>query len=761
MEKVNFIPEQLWNNEFRFLKLRPKGKEPTYDSKGWQENNFRYNDEKFMEHIVNGGNYGIIGGYGNLVLIDSDSPEVTKIAENMPNTLTIKTGSPENYKKHYYYITDKKVKPIRLTENKLGDLGDVRSVGQYVVGPNSVHPKGGTYEVLKDLPIATITEEEIREFFKTYIEKGSVIEFKEYPIETKLRDTPYIKHCQMPDFLLNNKLPKGNTAKNWKLFRYIADILRNRKVPQEYYQNLVRKQGHSDGAIKGWVVKAHEGKLGKSSCRIMKEYIKKYYPDLEDNICKGCPLNKKCEAKKKIESREDLTVLQKDVLMALTLKDKDKATELIVKKIEGDNHIYTTKDDVKSEMWIYQEGIYVPQGKSTVKEITRRILMEAYSTQLANTIISKIEADTQIEQKEFFNTNYVWEVPLINGILNLKTRELNKFDPLKIFFNKLPVEYDADADCPNILEHLSNVLSSDEDVRVMLEIFGFSLLKEYRIEKAFMFVGNGRNGKSKTIELLKRFLGAENCSSLPLKSLSEESFSLSELFGRMANLAADLSKTDLKETGTIKNLIGRDTIQAKRKFLTDLNFVNYAKLCFAANDLPRIYDTTDGFWTKWVLLDFPNKFVTQEVYNVSTEDERKILKIKDDNIIEKLSNPIELSGLLNYALDGLDRLLEQKDFSYSKSTSDVKDMWIRKSDSFTAFCYDHLEEDSVGKITKRNLRKVYHKYIKKHIVPGCSDKAINITLSNMFGVTEFQNSNYERTWEGIKFKNLEGAQNDP
>ena len=493
----------------------------------------------------------------------------------------------------------------------------------------------------------------------------------------------------------------------------------------------------------------------------MKEYIKKYYPDLEENVCKGCPLNKKCEAKKKIESREDLTVLQKDVLMALTLKDKDRATELIVKKIEGDNHIYTTKDDVKSEMWIYQEGIYVPQGKSTVKEITRRILMEAYSTQLANTIISKIEADTQIEQKEFFNTNYVWEVPLINGILNLKTRELNKFDPLKIFFNKLPVEYDADADCPNILEHLSNVLSSDEDVRVMLEIFGFSLLKEYRIEKAFMFVGNGRNGKSKTIELLKRFLGAENCSSLPLKSLSEESFSLSELFGRMANLAADLSKTDLKETGTIKNLIGRDTIQAKRKFLTDLNFVNYAKLCFAANDLPRIYDTTDGFWTKWVLLDFPNKFVTQEVYNVSTEDERKILKIKDDNIIEKLSNPIELSGLLNYALDGLDRLLEQKDFSYSKSISDVKDMWIRKSDSFTAFCYDHLEEDSVGKITKRNLRKVYHKYIKKHIVPGCSDKAINITLSNMFGVTEFQNSNYERTWEGIKFKNLEEAQNDP
>jgi len=111
----------------------------------------------------------------------------------------------------------------------------------------------------------------------------------------------------------------------------------------------------------------------------------------------------------------------------------------------------------------------------------------------------------------------------------------------------------------------------------MLEIFGFLLLKEYKIEKAFMFVGYGRNGKSKTVELMKRFIGAENCSSLPLRSLIEESFSLSELFGRMANLAADLSKTDLKETGMIKSLIGRDTIQAHRKYLRDLNFVNYAK----------------------------------------------------------------------------------------------------------------------------------------------------------------------------------------
>jgi len=754
-EPIKFIPEQLWNDDFRFLKLRPRGKEPTGDSIGWQKNNYQYLDLEFQQHIANGGNYGVIGGYGNLILIDSDSEEINKIAENMPETFTVKTGNPQPYKKHYFYIADKPIKPIRLTADKLGDLGDVRSVGQYVVGAGSIHPSGEEYRVEKDIPITHITEAEIREIFKTYIEKDSATEFKEYPIDTKIRATPYIRECRMPDYLLNNKLPKGNTAKNWKLFRYIADILRNRQVNQAYYERIVRTQGHSDGAIKGWAVKANEGKLGKSSCKLMKEYIDKYYPELKKDICGNCPLNKTCQIKENIKANKDYTALQKEIYIAIAVKDRDKATELLVKEIKSNNFIYTTRDDVKSEMWIYKEGIYVPQGKSFVREFSREILGEAYSTQLSNAIISKIEADTFIEHDEFFNTNYIEEIPLINGILNIRTRELTEHTPQKIFFNKLPVTYNPDSDCPNVLNHFRSILSSDEDVKVMMELFGYLLLKEYKIEKAVMFVGFGRNGKSKTIELMKRFIGAENCASLPLRALHEESFSLSELFGKMANLAADLSKTDLQETGMIKSLIGRDTIQAKRKYLRDLNFVNYAKMIFAANELPKIFDTTDGFWTKWVLIEFPYKFVTKEQYDSASEEERKMWKIMDPDIIEKLTEEEELSGLLNYALDGLDRLLGNKDFSYTKSTSQVKDMWIRKSDSFTAFCYDHIEENSNAIISKKDLRKYYHKYNKIHKLSGCSDKAIKITLESMFGVSESQNNSWDRIWEGINLKNLD------
>ena len=749
------IPKQLQNPGFRFLLLRKKDKKPLPSMVNWQEDNVPFDNPSLEFYIKEGGgNYGIIGGYENLIIIDSDSQEITEICETLQETFTVKSGSNEEYKKHYFFIADNQIKPIRLSKEGIGDLGDVRSKGQYVVAPNCIHPSGNKYEIIKNVGIKRITEEEIRNAFKKYIDPTDSTETKEFPIETKLRNSRFVRECFVPDFVLNNKI-KSDTSKNWKLFPYIIDILNAREVGLNIYAKLAKSQNHNVGAVKGWVKMAKEGKLAKTSCKKMREYLERFHPELINNLCGKCPLGKKHILKKEIVDNKIYSQLQKKVYVALLERDREKASELIVGEIEKNNFIYTTRDDVKSEMWIYKEGIYVPQGKSFIKEFARKVLGIAFNTQLFNLVISKIEADTYIDQNKFFKTNYIEEIPLENGILNIFTREIKPFDPKMIFFNKIPIEYNPSAECPNILKHLKTIQKDDEDVKVILELFGYLLLKEYKIEKAIMFVGYGRNGKSKTIELMKKFIGAENCASLPLRALHEESFSLGELFGKMANLASDLSKTDLKETGMIKSLIGRDTIQAKRKYLRDLNFVNYAKMIFATNELPKIYDTTDGFWTKWVLLEFPYKFVTKKVYDSLSEEDKKTHKIMDIDIMDKLTTKEELSGLLNMALDYLQVLIKNKDFSYSKNTKEVKDMWIRRSDSFTAFCYDHIIEDFDSKISKKIIRRSYYNYLKKHKVPSCSNLAIKITLENLYGATEYQSwETKDRFWEGIDLVNV-------
>ena len=447
--------------------------------------------------------------------------------------------------------------------------------------------------------------------------------------------------------------------------------------------------------------------------------------------------------------------LTPEVLTLLAVKKRGQATELLVERIERQHKIYTTRNDNKTEMWIYNNGVYVPHGKSFVKEYCRRILGQAFNTHICNEVINKIEADTFIDSDEFFKIEYKDEIPVENGILNIKTRDLNPFNPKKIFFNKLPIRYDPDEDCPNIHKHLRDVLKSEDDVEVIYEIIGFCLYKDYFLEKMMMFVGDGRNGKGKTIDLIRRFLGVENCASVPLSSLNEDSFCVGELFGKMVNLAGDLSNTSLKQTGMLKQTTGRDLIGAKRKFLTDLKFINHAKHVFACNQLPKVYDMSEGFWDRWVLFEFPYKFVPQSEYDQLTEEDKKGKKILDPQHIDRISTQQELNGLLNRALDGLDRILINKEFSYSRGSDEIKKFWIRKSDSFIAFCMDNLEEANDGTITKAELRKAYHNYCTQHRVKGCSDKAMAITLQEIFGVVENRVTRDQiltYQWDGIKFQ---------
>jgi len=472
------------------------------------------------------------------------------------------------------------------------------------------------------------------------------------------------------------------------------------------------------------------------------------YNDIKKAIC--------LDDYKNIENIDDL---KNKVLMFLATKQSDKGTEAIVQYIEKNNHIKTTMDDIKSEIWFYQDGVYKPNGASKIKEITRNILEDAFTPQILNKIIAKIEADTFIEADGFFNAKYIDEVPVLNGVLNIKTRELNNFTPDKIFFNKLPIEYDENAVCPNIDIFFKSILKEEDASKVLEELFGYCLYKDHFIEQAVMFVGDGRNGKSKTISLLKAFLGGENCCSVSLSQLNSQSTSVCELHGKLANLAGDLSPTSLKDTGLFKEVVGRDTIGAKRKYLRDLFFQNYSKQVFACNELPKVYDTSNGFWERWILFDFPYTFIDKSEYEKLSKEDRLNKKIRDVDIILKITTQEELSGLLNKALNGLQRLLDNKKFSYNRAVDDVKNMWIRKSDSFSSFCIDYVEYDYECFTPKKTIRKMFSDYCRFHKIKGASDIAIKTRLESDLGITDsrvnletFGMNFNEHCWEGLKLK---------
>lgn len=150
------IPQQLKDENFRFVLIKYKTKRP-YEN-NWQNNGYKYNDPKLIKHLEEGGNYGVIGGYGNLRIIDIDDPTLIEEYDAKLKSFATKTGSGG---RHYYILCN-------YNKNHVfkGGKGELRANNYQVVGPNSIHPSGIPYQVVNDIAIKEYSENELLEIIK-------------------------------------------------------------------------------------------------------------------------------------------------------------------------------------------------------------------------------------------------------------------------------------------------------------------------------------------------------------------------------------------------------------------------------------------------------------------------------------------------------------------------------------------------------------------------------------------------------------------
>lgn len=413
--------------------------------------------------------------------------------------------------------------------------------------------------------------------------------------------------------------------------------------------------------------------------------------------------------------------------------------KLLADELMGEYSFVTMKDN--EQVYVYMEGYYQPYATSLIKQECKLRLEHTYRSNLVREVVDFIKASTfQDRREEMANL-----VPLKNGVLDLETLELKAHSPKHMFFNLLPIEYDPNATCPKVKKFLGEITATEEDVTLLLEVIGYCLHRDYVIAKSLMLVGEGANGKSTFLALAKTFLGAENVSGRSLQDLEEHRFAKADLHHKLANIYSDLPDKALYRTGTFKMLTGRDLITAEKKFMNSFNFVNYAKLLFSCNKVPEAYDDTSAFFRRWLILVFPNQFVGENC---------------DPYILAKLTSPEELSGLLNLVLDALKKLLERGTFSYSKTTEELKEDYIRKSSPIAAFIMDCLEVDVDAFIEKKALFKVFAAYCRGRNLPIVTETTFFKNLPQHIAVIDFKPEIGEKriyTFKGFRYS--EGVSN--
>lgn len=236
---------------------------------------------------------------------------------------------------------------------------------------------------------------------------------------------------------------------------------------------------------------------------------------------------------------------------------------------------------------------------------------------------------------------------LSNGTLDLDTLEFRQHDKVDRLTYCLDFPYDANADCPRFRQFLGEVLvmpdSQTPDIETAMlfqELWGYALTTETRFEVMAWLAGEGANGKTVALTVLRSLLGPL-ATNVNFESLGQPgNYDLADLQGKRVALSTEAGRRGVIAEDMIKKLASGETIKARPIYGFPFEYRSTVKLFWAMNDKPTVTDTSKAFWRRLLLIPFYRSF----------ENDPN----KDPFLLEKLL--AERSGILNWALDGLGRL---------------------------------------------------------------------------------------------------------
>jgi len=289
-------------------------------------------------------------------------------------------------------------------------------------------------------------------------------------------------------------------------------------------------------------------------------------------------------------------------------------------------------------------------------------------------------------------------INLLNGTFEISPKEtvLRPFDPLDFITYQLQFEYDPAAKAPIFQTYLDRVLPDLDSQKVLAEYLGYVFIKHdskvLKLEKVLLLYGPGANGKSVFFEVVSALLGPENLSNFTLTNLlSELGYYRAKIGNKLVNFASELNGK-IGNNALFKQMVSGEPIEARLPYGHPFTLLDYAKLIFNTNELPKDVEQNEAYFRRFLIVPF----------NVTIPKEERDSTLPT-RIIES-----ELAGVFNWALEGLKRLLEQKQFTSSKAVEDTVEKYRQESD--TVYLYLEEYDYKASTIEHVTLKLVYEDY---------------------------------------------------
>lgn len=263
------------------------------------------------------------------------------------------------------------------------------------------------------------------------------------------------------------------------------------------------------------------------------------------------------------------------------------------------------------------------------------------------------------------------KINLKNGTFTIKgeNQNLQSFNSEDMFKYQLQFDYDVDAKAPLFREFLNRVLPEKESQMILAEYLGYVLTRNLKLEKCLVLVGSGANGKSVVFDIATALFGKENVSSSTLSQLcNENGYFRVDLTNKLLNYSSELGGKGCNPD-TVKQLISNEPIMARSPYKDAFELRDYAKMMFNVNEFPKDVEQTRAYYRRFIFLPF----------DVTIPD-----KEQDKNLAKKIIEK-ELSGIFNWVLEGLNRILQNEQFTLSPKAEAKKTEIKLESDSVSEF----------------------------------------------------------------------------
>lgn len=365
----------------------------------------------------------------------------------------------------------------------------------------------------------------------------------------------------------------------------------------------------------------------------------------------------------------------------------------------GGKYLYCMEDD---RFYHYKEGWweslfqvdFIGKIEENMKELTT--LTIASRKQI-------IENFKQLGRKRLSEFNWSELINFKNGMVNPFDGELENHDSIYYSTNRLPYEYIKDSKCELWIKTLNEILENNEiKINILQEFFGYCLTRETKHHKALLLLGESRSGKSTILQTLRNVIGPTNCSSVPLKYISNAQYT-AMLINKLVNIDTDVSAKAEQYEAEFKTITSGEPIAVNQKYVAAFDFIPYCKIVMAANIFPRITDHSSAFYNRLILIPCDRVFTSEE---------------QNRNLSSLLLK--ERSGILNWSIEGLKRLTIRGKFEDLDFMKEAIEELENENNPVNLFFEEHILIEFDSWIEKPELFDKYKNWC---------DKTKNFTLS--------------------------------